>query len=105
MLKNIGLIIARRTFVDSTVCISWCRRRFHIFPGPFPGTLRVSNRLQSKIKRWTVQREKTGRFYEQFDTFGPSLLILAPKFDTRSVPEIGTGKIVQLCFRVCFKES
>ena len=84
MLKNIGLIIARRTFVDATVCISWCRKRFRIYPGPFPGTLRVSN-YGPKLKRWTIQRAKTRRLFEQFDTFGPSLLILGPKFDTRSV--------------------
>ena len=95
MLKNIGLIIARRTFVDSTVCTSWCRARFHIFPGQFPGTLRVSN-YGPKIKRWTVQWEKTGRFFGQFDTVGPSLLISGIKLDTRSVPENGTGKILQL---------
>ena len=89
MLKNIGLIIARRTFVDSTVCISWCRAKFHIFHGPFQGMLLVSNFqvIRPVWSFWTLTFDIGTEIWYHERTGN------------------GLGKIVQLCLRVCFNES
>ena len=69
MLKNIGrntLNIARRTIVDSTVCISCFLASFHYFPDPFIGKLLVSN---FGPKGAAFKGQRPDGF---FNTFGPS---------------------------------
>ena len=98
MLKNIGrntLNIARRTIVDSTVCISCFLARLQ-YPGPFFGTLLVSN-FGPKVAASKGQRP------DVFRTLLDHILISGLKFEERT--EIWTRKIVQRCFRVCFDES